>query len=772
MITAFDPSTRTLSVGIRELIGLWWLPVSLRPAPGYLDLQARLHRHNAWQRKMAKKGWEREISVSLELAVRGITIRIGGRIDLRKEDENSIEVVEVKTCFLQDQERNPVVDNLDHVLQLSYYAYALMADPTTGDRPVRAALAYLPMLKRSEPEIVEIDPCSEEVTEAWERLLDEVAGEVLEQEDRHRIQMTALESFSFPFPRTRPGQEEMTETAARMVSTGGRALVQAPAGTGKTVAVLAGSLPETVKRGFALFFLTAKNTQKKIVRETLELISGKGLGIRTLFLTARESVCLNGTEYCRPETCPWAEEFASRVREHKLRERLLAQEMITPELLTEMAREAVVCPFELSLVLSTRCDLIVCDYNYVFDPYVYLRRFFIEKDSAGRCAILIDEAANLPSRSRGYYSPVIRRSWLEDLSPWQKRHRKPFGALLSPWRKLFREISGGPRSDSAEEVLDPDMTLPLKERRWRQVMPDQREPPASLIGLYRSILDFARIAERKDGRFHLIFRREGDDEVLQWFCTDASAFLAERHDSCHSTLAFSATLAPFEHFAYQLGLKSGGEDLHTVDIPYPFPSENVMVSVDATLDTRYRIRREQLPPLASRNRDVCEGGEGTWMVFFPSYAYMGMTAFELEESGLPIIRQTPGMTPADRDGFISQIESGGHLVFTVSGGIFSEGVDLRIPDLRGAGIVGPCLPGIDLRSKLLASRFDELERDAFLHTWVIPGMNRVIQAAGRLVRSSEDRVRIVLIGRRFTQPPYVHLLPSHWFSEGTIELLT
>jgi DNA excision repair protein ERCC-2 len=772
MITAFDPATRSLSVGIRELISLWWLPVTLRPAPGYLDLAARQRYHNSWQTKMVKMGWEKEVPVSLELAVRGIAIRIGGRIDLLRKNENSIEIVEVKTCFLPDPDRNPVADNLDHALQLSFYASALRTDPDTCDRAVRASLAYLPMLRRSEPEIIEIDPCSKDIAQAWEKLLDEVACEILEQEDRHRMQLTAMESFSFPFPKMRPGQDEMMEAAADTVRSGGRALVQAPAGTGKTVAVLAGSLPGTVKQNLALFFLTAKNTQKKIVRETLELIKSKGLGIRTLFLTSRESVCLNGTEYCRPDTCPWADEFAERVREHRLRERLLALETITPELLTGMAGEAAVCPFELSLVLSTKCDLIVCDYNYVFDPHVYLRRFFIEEATARRCAVLIDEAANLPSRARGYYSPQMRRSWFEDLISWQKRHRKPFSAMLSPWRKLFREISGELQGHSSEKELDPDKVLPLKERRWRQVMPEQRDPPASLIEIYRSILDFERIAEMRDGRFHLIFRRDEDGDVLQWFCTDASAFLAERHDNCHSTLAFSATLAPFEHFAYQLGLQSRKDNLRTIDIPYPFPPENIRVSVDASLDTRYRMRKVQLPRLTSRIRDVFAGEEGTWMAFFPSYAYMEMTAGDLEVSRLPIIRQAPGMTVTERNDFISLIESGGHLVFTVSGGIFSEGVDLRIPDLKGALIVGPCLPGVDLRSKLLAARFDELDQDAFLHTWVIPGMNRVIQAAGRLVRSSEDRVRIVLIGRRFTQPPYVHLLPSHWFSDGAIELLT
>ena len=770
MITICDPETRSFRVGIRELIDLWWLPVTLRPARGYMDLAARQRRHASWQRKMEREGWEREVQVSMETTVGGVDMTICGRIDLLRDSGEAIELLEAKTCFLPDPDRDPLRDNLDHVLQLSFYARALASDPRSAGRPIEASLAYLPMLEaKAGPQLVPVDPFTGAAAEAWDTLLSDVASEIAGQHERYRVQMEALESFVFPFPVERPGQREMIDAAAAVIEQGARAIVQAPAGTGKTAAVLTGSIPGALGGNLALFFLTAKNTQKKIVRETMELF--EGTGARTLFLSSRESVCLQGTEYCRPEKCPWAEEFAARVRGAGLIDRLLGEGIVTPGKLVEAAREAVVCPFELSLTLSTRCDLIVCDYNYVFDPHVYLRRFFLEESSSRRCAVLIDEAANLPDRARGYYSPEIRLSWLEELAPWLRRQGKPFRSLVTPWKRLFGRLSEDTPKGEPERELDPDTRMPLRERRWRLAMPGTSEPPAALIELYRGVTDFARIDEIRDGRFHLIYRAEPDDMVLQWFCTDSSAFLAERHASCHSTLAFSATLRPFDHFGYLLGLPPEAPETLTVEIPYPFPPGNLRVSVDASLDTRYRMRRSQLPGLASRIGGTYREDPGTWMVFFPSYGYMEMLLGELSEEDLPIISQSRGMSALEREEFLSRVESGGRMVFTVTGGIFSEGVDLRIPDLKGAVIVGPCLPGVDLRSKLLAGRFEELERDPFLHTWAIPGMNRVVQAAGRLIRDSDDRARIILVGRRFTLPPYVGLLPPHWFTEGLIELL-
>jgi DNA excision repair protein ERCC-2 len=770
MITVCDPGTRSVKVGIRELIDLWWLPVTLRPSQGYLDLAARQRRHSSWQRTMEREGWEREVRVSMETTVGDVDLTICGRIDLLRDSGGAIELLEAKTCFLSDLDRDPLADNLDHVLQLTFYARALTADPGNAGRRVEASLAYLPMLDvKAGPQIIPVDPFTGAAAEAWDTLLADVASEIEGQRERYRVQMEALGSFVVPFPRERPGQREMIETAAAVIEQRARALVQAPAGTGKTAAVLTGSIPGALRGNLALFFLTAKNTQKKIVRETMELFAETG--VRTLFLSSRESVCLQGTEYCRPETCPWAEEFAARVRGTGLIGRLLGEGSVTPERLVEAAREAAVCPFELSLALSTRCDLIVCDYNYVFDPHVYLRRFFLEESSSGRCAVLIDEAANLPDRARGYYSPEIRLSWLEGLAPWLRKHGKPFRSLVSPWRKLFARLSEETPEGEPERELDPGTPMPLRERRWRLAMPGTDEPPAALIELYRGVTDFARIGELRDGRFHLVYRTEPGDRVLQWFCTDSSAFLAERHDSCHSTLAFSATLKPFDHFGYLLGLPPEAPETVTVEIPYPFPPGNLRVSVDASLDTRYGMRRSQLPGLASRIVGTYREDPGTWMVFFPSYGYMEMALAELSGEELPILSQTRGMTSAEREEFVSRVESGGRMVFTVTGGIFSEGVDLRIPDLKGAVIVGPCLPGVDLRSRLLAGRFEELERDPFLHTWAIPGMNRVVQAAGRLIRDSGDRARIVLVGRRFTLPPYLGLMPSHWFTDGMIELL-
>jgi len=774
MITTFDTTEKEISTGVRDLIGFWWLPASLRISASPIDVSARQRRHNSFQKTMEEEGWRREVSVSLSREVNGVSWRIRGRIDLLRETANGIEIIELKTCFHSDPERDPLLSNLDHALQLFFYALAVKADTAFSGKRITATLLYLPMEENTAPEPIDLDLDGSVITGAWDALLEGVTGELMSQSGRRTAQLKAIETFTFPFSDLRPGQKEIVTATEYALMERTRVVLQAPAGTGKTVAVLTGALPETVRQNLALFFLTAKNTHKKIVEETLQRIAARGLHVRTLFMTAKETLCLNDTETCSPESCPWAEVFADRVREHDLLERLLDIDVITPDQITALAKEAVVCPFELSLVLSTRCDLIVCDYNYVFDPHVYLRRFFMDDSSSCRCAILIDEAANLPSRAREYYSPEIRLSWLETLLPFQNAHKKPFRALLAPWRKLFRECSERlSEEDGVEIELSRDTNLPLKERKWHSAMLEQREFPGELLDISRAIQDFARISRITDERFHLLFREERNDSVLQWFCTDAADFLAERHDLCHSTVAFSATLSPIAHFTSLLGLDRGERRAaDTMLIPYPFPRENLSVMIDPTLDTRYRSRQAQLPLLTGRIREIAAEAPGTWLLFFPSYDYLGMTADILQDCGVPILRQVRGMSASERTEFISDVESGAHLALTVSGGIFSEGIDLRIPDLKGAMVVGPCLPGIDLRSRLLSERFQVLEKDGFLHTWVIPGMNRVIQAAGRLVRSPEDRAQLILLGRRFTRHPYVNLLPAHWFRDGRIELLS
>lgn len=770
MITGYDRRRKTLTIGIGDLIDLERLPDTLVPSRSQFSVHQRQRVHSAYQRKLRAEGWETEVSVSSECEVRGIVFLIRGRVDLLRREEGKLELLEVKTVDSGPDLMDPVEGRPSHSLQLCFYARALSEQYEIPLERVRGALVYLPLADGEHgPFRRDIDLADPGLDLLWRQLLEDTADMLLREDDRKRLQEISLEGFEFPYDSRRPGQDMMMREVENCVEKSGYLLMQAPTGTGKTAAILTGAIHRALPERLTVFFLTAKNTHKLIVAETLNLIMEKGVPLRCIFIAARASVCHRGGDRCLPHDCPYAADFGARVRRSGVMEELLEDGIIEPGRLKRTAERAGVCAFELGLCLSTRCDIVVCDYNYAFDPHVFLKRFFLERSTASRCCLLIDEAANLPARVRDYYSPEVRLSWVAELLKhpeatvaWRK--------LLLPWVRCFEEWSSFLENSGEDELeLPPETSLPIGVDGWMEQIGILKEPPEAMSEMVRAAVDISRV-DPLDPRYHLLVRRNGEERVLQWFCTDPSDFLSEQLDSCHSRVAFSATLSPFRHFGYLLGFPR--EETVFRDIPYPFPRENLGVWICPDIDTRYSSRAECSTLLADRIIDIHSACPGTWIVFFPSYSYMRMIAGILDGTGVPLLVQRRDMDRAERLDFLFRIEEGNNIVMAVSGGIFSEGVDIRSGSLRGAVVVGPSLPGMDLRLKLLSASYESRKMNGFLHTWVIPGMVRVVQAAGRLIRNGRQRRALVLMGRRFTRQPYFGLLPGHWFTGGSIRFLT
>lgn len=777
MITGYDPSTSTLTIGIGDLLALRRLPDTLVPSGNTLDVHRRQRAHSAFQKRMVKMGWTAEVPLEFKVQRGGVTFHVRGRADLLRgsagPEGQLVELVEVKTLHSPPAFTDPLLARSRDVLQLYAYSLALAA-ARPGEPHVlpEGRLIYLPIgPEGGEPVEFIVDLKGEVLNAAWEELLDGTAAWLISEDLRRGAQLAALQTVRFPYDDFRPGQLEMTEAVDECLALKGRLLLQAPTGTGKTAAVLSGALGVSIPQMLSLFFLTAKNTHKMMVRETVELLMKRGLNLRTIILTARQTLCARNRSTCFPDDCQYAPDFGRRVRESGVMDGLLSGGVIGPEELREQAIAAGVCPFELGLCLSTECDVICGDYNYVFDPHVFLKRFFMEPSTSSMCSLLIDEAANLPSRAVSYYSPGIRLTWLTELLS----ERLPRGTrkLLKDWTTAFGEwdrlldIEG-----SVELELPNETVLPIAIDSWLRIMEKVRDPSRLLLDLYRSLIDFSRIGPEPDGRYHLIFVREGGDRLLQWYCTDPSEYLAERMDSCHSVVAFSATLSPPDHFLRMLGLDRGGAEPSVKALSYPFPKANLGVWIDRSVDTRYRQRRSSAPLLARNLTSLHRASPGSWLVFLPSFAYLRLVEGHLAGDHPPVLCQQRQMSAEDREDFIGEISRGDYLVLIVSGGIFSEGVDLRSGNLRGAVVVGPSLPGMDLRARLLSESFAERGLDGFLHTWAIPGMTRVVQAAGRLIRNPDQRRMLVLMGKRFCSSPYFDMLPAHWFSDGSIPLLS
>ncbi len=748
MLIPFDRETGTVKSAIKVLIGLCRPPDTLRSSDASIDLQTRQKEHIRKQKELSEeRNLISEIPAMLLTEKNGIHFRITGRADLLSEDGKT--VIEVKTA-----QPMPELPATHHLLQVLFYAHALGCE--------NAAMLYTDPDSQESLEFP-IDPSDAKMTNLWNGFLEDVSLFVQSEWERHLKLNTALETMSFPFDSTRPGQEEIINSVQDAGTKREELLIQAPTGTGKTAAVLTGAIPPVVTNWRILFFLTAKNTQKKILAETMDKFIRDGFPLRTIILSSRENSCPMDFERCNPELCPYADEFGSRIKTSGVIQKLTDLVLMRPEDIMRESVSAEVCPFELALYISQRCDLIACDYNYVFDPGIRLKRFFDDDETASRCVLLIDEAANLPERVRGIWSPEIKTHWMETTWKYAKGNRK-LQNLLRPWRKLLQAYAEQPWTNRENEIrLHDDIGLPgINRRRWQKLLGGDTKAPKEATLLSRAITGFSRVAERRDERFHLLARKEGADTLIQWYCTDPSTFITEEHSRCSSVTGFSATLEPLNHFSEELGM--GKSDILTSRaVGWPFPPENLAVWVDTGINTRYRYRDEQTELIVGKLRGARNKTPGTWMAFFPSFSWMEKIALAAEDAGLDLIAQRREMTERDRADFVEQINEGDHLILAVAGGLFAEGVDLSIPDLRGCFIAGPSLPSISLRQKLLQERYDKTNRDGFLHAFAIPGINRVIQAAGRLIRNSEQKADLILLGGRFIRAPYFNHLPDHWF---------
>ncbi len=747
MILPFDPKTRTVTCAIGTLLELCLLPETLRGGDDLIDQKTRMKLHNeAQRRKAAETGGATEVKTQMRSSVNGIRFVLSGRADVASPDG----IWEVKTCSALRE--SPMKS---HRLQLFFYMKALKATAGT--------LLYVDV-ETAEERVLPQD--RKVLARLWKEFLRDASLLVRDEWMHHESLRESLDGFAFPFPHWRPGQKELSDSTGLAVESSRETMIQAPTGTGKTAAIIFGAITPAVSSWNTLFFLTAKNTQKKLALETGVLFRMNGLPLRVCALSSRQATCPLDSDRCSPETCPLAEVFEERVKGAALLEELLAIGAIGTEILVEKSLAAGVCPFETGLCLAQRCDLVICDYNHVFDPSASLKRFFAIEETASRIDLLVDEAGNLPDRVMKIWSPELRASWLAKTAAFAgKQKNRKLSRLVRPWKRLVENAGAFVPENSADDVVLPSETSPprVDTLRWRKALGTSPELPLETLELSRAVARFSLVAERLDERFHLLARTEQGDTVLQWFCTDPGELTAEVHRRCRSVTAFSATLSPPPHFRRLLGF---ADDAGWTETEWPFPPENLRVWIDSTVDTRWRSRKNATVHIAKRVGSAWNKTPGTWLVWFPSFSWMEEVAALLGE--LEPLVQPRSSTQGEREVFLTKACAGRQLVMTVAGGVFSEGVDMSFPDLRGGFVAGPSLPAVNTRQELVRARHEKVYGDGFLHAYVVPGMNRVIQAAGRLVRNPEQRAELILLGGRFIQSPYVELLPAHWLPARVI----
>ncbi len=591
---------------------------------------------------------------------------------------------------------------------------------------------------------------------------------VYSQKNWTELRDSSINSLSFPYPSLRTGQNELMAAVYRTIRDSSLLFSNAPTGIGKTLAVLFPAI-KSMGEGHTdkIFYLTAKTIARRVAEKALDQMRDKGLHLKSITLTAKEKICLCPGTDCDPDVCPYLVNYPERSR--MAQKAASSLEAFTRPVVEDLASKYRVCPFELSLDLSLECDCIIADYNYVFDPRIYLKRYF--DHPSGNYTFLIDEAHNLVDRGREMYSAALSLGSLRQLA-------NEIAFAAEDLSHSIRRISGfleqcssglGNRSGAMEEEAPLDI-LPLLSdavSRADQVLQTKEYIPSreDLISFLLQGLDFLRVInEYYDDRFRTYMEKKEGDFVLKLFCLDPSHLLRQVLDKGKASVFFSATLLPISYFIRLLG---GDMDSDRLLLSSPFPRENLCLMVHHGISTRYRNRGNSYDAIAACIRAVTEGKTGNYLVFFPSYRYMHEVyrRFSLMCAHIHVFQQRSEMPEREREVFLSQFSTYGMTTkvgFAVLGGIFSEGIDLTGEHLSGAVIVGVGLPQICLERDILRYYFHERDEHGYEYAYMFPGMNKVLQASGRVIRTETDRGIVLLIDDRLVSPGYRELFPDDW----------
>jgi DNA excision repair protein ERCC-2 len=599
--------------------------------------------------------------------------------------------------------------------------------------------------------------------------------------DRVSRRLSTMESVRFPYPSVREGQRELISACYRAICRGERLYASAPTGIGKTASVLFPAV-RALGGGYCdkIFYLTSKNTTAEAAADAVCRLARAGADIRALRLTARERICRRGL-LCRgigEERCALSRSAEERMDLGAEMLLELGMPVVDSDTVARVGEEAKLCPYELSLRYALECDVVICDYNYLFDPRIALSRFFSRK---GNWCFLIDEAHNLVDRSRELYSAELSLSFFDSLRPLCEK-TPALKALLAHTKSELRGILAPYLADS----LLPDGSGVLRGFWSGREMPpglseailalldgidaalDARELSPRLLlenrDAYYALADLSSRLSLYSERYLSFLYQTGDEIRFRALCLDPSELLSRRLSLGRSAVLFSATFTPVDYYRAVLG---GGKNADTLELPSPFDPSRLCVAVMDKIPTRYTERASSLSAVARAILTAVKAKPGNYLVFTPSFAYLAALADEVARlaPGVPLLRQSQHMTAKDRESFLARFSEDNRsalIGFSVLGGIFSEGIDLSGRRLIGAIIVGVAQPIPTPEREAIRAYYDDEREAGREFAYVYPGMNRVLQAAGRVIRQESDRGVVLLIDDRFAEPVYRELIPTHW----------
>ncbi|PZE20166.1 helicase C-terminal domain-containing protein [Paenibacillus xerothermodurans] len=705
---------------------------------------------------------QKELYLSAEVAHDDLLFVIDGRCDGLLAADDGVTVDEIKSTSgdlaLITAESYPV-----HWAQANCYAY--MYAKEHGTRRMRVQLTYVQVDTGEQKQFMR--ETTYEELQAF--VLDVVRqySPFAKLMQRHQLARNAsIAELTFPFDAFREGQRKLIGAVYKTIEAGTSLFAQAPTGVGKTISTTFPTV-KAMERGLLhrLFYLTAKTITRTAAEEAFSLMQAKGLRMHVVTITAKDKVCFQAETRCTREACDYADGYYDRVNEGLL-DLLSNETLMTRQVIERYARKHRLCPFEFSLDAAYAADAVICDYNYVFDPRVSLKRQLAEQKK--HTVLLIDEAHNLVDRTRDMFSAELLKSQFLALQREFKGVNRDLYEAAKAVNDYFIALRKQSTVGQSVQTQLPHKLVELAEAFAASATLELASGAlahdhAMLLDTYFAALSFGRIAQLYDQRYVTLIDASKSEVRVRLFCIDPSQLLRQIGKGYRSHIYFSATLSPRDYYMDMLG---ADQDDYTVAIPSPFARDQLEVSI-LPLSTRYRDRERTKEPLVALLRELTQTRPGNYLFFFPSYEYMHSVyeAFAEEARGVRTIVQQMNMPEEERERFLAEFTADNEQAFAgfaVMGGIFSEGIDLVGDRLTGVVVVGVGLPQIGLEREIIKDHFNASGKKGYVYAYVYPGMNKVLQAGGRLIRSEHDRGLLVLVDDRYLQAQYQRLLPDEW----------
>lgn len=786
-----DFEARRLSFGVGEIVtDVTYRRIGIERGESFrrMWMGQQIHSHRADHQTAVDPAYKPEVGVSHTLERFGWTIEISGRIDglstipesrtLRVEEVKSLHF-DLELAALQRSERLQ-----RWIFQLMLYALFLAREERYEGWAIEPRLVLIDLVTE-QPREIPVEFVAEDVERALDAAIERIVTELESTRALQLAKQSWAESLEFPFPAMRPFQSEMISAVAHAARERETLMVSAPTGVGKTMAAIYPALVEALRAGKKLFFLTSKTLQQEMAVDALERLNDGTF--RVLRIRAKRKMCAHTEVICHEDFCPYAAGYGEKVQRSGIVDRIATDySYLDPDVIFEAAKSEEVCPFEVSLELLEQADVVVCDYNYVFDPYVGLKTWSGDNDWSDTI-LIVDEAHNLVDRARGYYSPDLEQKSVQQVR-WHLASRSGFDSddaddlLLELEREI--ESLGAPAvaAQDGRALTEYDARFFLRQRAsWERIalryigwkvenrIAEAEDP---FIEFYFRLVKFANRLTTDGDEFAHVVESSPEGIRLRIICLDPSRFTGEILASAHAAIAMSATLTPFEFYRATLGTPP--DRTVEISLPSPFPRENRKIMVYPDVETTWKARAANYDRIALTVSEASQAIEGNVLALFPSYAFLEQISSRLPSYGKELLIQRSDMTDWERRNLLERLRSRsqpGHMILAVSGGMYAEGIDYQGEMLAGVLVVGPSLPSVSFEQELLKRYYDDRYGSGFEFAYLIPGMTRVVQSAGRVIRSETDIGVIALLCRRFTFQTYNRYFPPDWFDDNPRELI-